>query len=473
MAGQMALGGGLSTSHLCSSSITRSESSLSSSNPSKLQPRAFGSTSNIRVHNASSVVASAKKKGWFDDPFDYGADEEEDTMGELMSQGPQEAEDPRPSRDPDSESGYLDFPAGFMPEVASLGTLIRNDVRRCLCMVSGGVYENLLFFPVIQMLKNRYPGVRIDVMATPRGKQTYEMNKNVRMAWVHPVDDQFLRPVDFTETIGKIKGEYYDLVVSTKLAGLGQSIFFWLASVRNKVSYTFPDVNAAGATKFLDVAIKAPQLELAESGFNMYAEMIEELSQMGKNLPKTEAPPLEVGIGRKVKAYVENKYLEAGLSEGEFLVFHGIKSDSSASMTSRGDKDSLLPIEMWAEIAKSTSEKVVFVIPNEKLRSKVKESCGENTHIVFITTPSQLGALINASTGVVTTNTAALQLAIALKKPTVSLFASQEKAKLFIPEYARDSCAVVASKTGKLSNLDVKAVTMALSTIAKEALVAA
>lgn len=31
------------------------------------------------------------------------------------------------------------------------------------------------------------------------------MNKNVRKAWVHPVDDQFLRPVDFTETVGKIK----------------------------------------------------------------------------------------------------------------------------------------------------------------------------------------------------------------------------------------------------------------------------
>lgn len=35
--------------------------------------------------------------------------------------------------------------------------------------------------------------------------QTYEMNKNVRMAWVQPVDDQFLRPVDFTEIVGKIK----------------------------------------------------------------------------------------------------------------------------------------------------------------------------------------------------------------------------------------------------------------------------
>jgi hypothetical protein len=43
---------------------------------------------------------------------------------------------------------------------------------------------------------------------------------------------------------------------------------------------------------------------------------------------------------------------------------------------------------------------------------------------------------------------------------------------LFIPEYAKD-CAVVASKTNKLSGLDLKAAKMALSTIAKEALVTA
>jgi hypothetical protein len=162
MAAQVALGGGLASSHLC---IARA----SSSNLPKLQPRAFGSArGNARVR----VRARTEKKlGWFDDPFDYGPDEEEDTMGELMSRGAQSAEDPSPPHDADSEFGYLDFPAGYMPEIASLGTLIRNDVRRCLCFISGGVYENLLFFPVIQLLKNRYPGVKIDVMATPRGKQ--------------------------------------------------------------------------------------------------------------------------------------------------------------------------------------------------------------------------------------------------------------------------------------------------------------
>jgi len=117
---------------------------------------------------------------------------------------------------------------------------------------------------------------------------------------------------------------------------------------------------------------------------------------------------------------------------------------------------------------------VVFVIPNEKERLKVQESCGEDSHIVFITTPGQvclqlrffyfslvnfvrfnfsffgyinahhecammgcpteleiavidlcigwgieqLTALISDSSGVVTTNTVALQLAIAMKKPT-------------------------------------------------------
>lgn len=128
-----------------------------------------------RLHSRRHLAKATKKKqGWFDDPFDYGEDEEEDEeeeFGQLLSRGVQNARDPIPDRDEDSAMGFLDFPAGYMPEIASLGTLIRNDVRRCLCIVSGGVYENLLFFPVIQLLKNRYPGVKIDIMAGARGKQ--------------------------------------------------------------------------------------------------------------------------------------------------------------------------------------------------------------------------------------------------------------------------------------------------------------
>ncbi len=220
------------------------------------------------VHHYYHVVARAKK-GWFDDPFDYGPDEDI-TNGDLMAEGKQSAEEQTLFRDPDSRDGYLDFPAGYNIEIASLGTLVRHDVRRCCCLVAGEVYDNLLFFPVIQLLKERWPGVQVDIMASERGKQvqkfshnseialetsfsdcnftmssnkipfrawvaalsrqallaylmkvhtmiwsrvlgktthlqTYELNKYVRRAWVQNVNHHFLTPVDFTETLGMIK----------------------------------------------------------------------------------------------------------------------------------------------------------------------------------------------------------------------------------------------------------------------------
>lgn len=147
--------------------------------------------------------ANLKKKNQWLDPFDDGADPEME-YGSLFADGKQE-EDPRPPDDPGNPYGFLKFPAGYNVEVASLGLKVRGDVRRCCCVVSGGVYENLLFFPLIQLLKNRYPGVQVDVIASPRGKQTYELNKNVRWANVYDLDDDFPEPAEYTDMVGVIK----------------------------------------------------------------------------------------------------------------------------------------------------------------------------------------------------------------------------------------------------------------------------
>lgn len=75
--------------------------------------------------------------------------------GSLFVDGKQD-EDPRPPDNPNNPYGFLKFPKGFNVEIASLPLKIRGDVRRCCCVISGGVYENLLFFPAIQLLKDRY-----------------------------------------------------------------------------------------------------------------------------------------------------------------------------------------------------------------------------------------------------------------------------------------------------------------------------
>ncbi|VAI02650.1 unnamed protein product [Triticum turgidum subsp. durum] len=91
-------------------------------------------------------------------------------------------------------------------------------------------------------------------------------------------------------------------------------------------------------------------------------------------------------------------------------------------MKSRGDDDCLLPLELWAEIAKEISSggnglRPLFVMPHEKHREEIEEIVGEETAYLFITTPGQLTCLINDSAGVVATNTAAVQLANARDKP--------------------------------------------------------
>ncbi|KAG7992701.1 hypothetical protein I3843_02G140000 [Carya illinoinensis] len=408
-----------------------------------------------------NLQAQAKKKNSWLDPFDDGEDPEME-YGSLFTDGKQE-EDPRPPDNPNSPSGFLKFPAGFNVEIAPLALKIRGDVRRCCCVVSGGVYENLLFFPAIQLIKDRYPGVQVDVVASARGKQTYELNKNVRWATVYDPDDDFPEPAEYTDMVGLLKNRYYDMVLSTKLAGLGHAAFLFMTTARDRVSYVYPNVNAAGAGLLLSETFTPDSINLSDGGYNMYHQMLDWLGKPFRSVPRQPVLPLRVAISRKLKEVAEAKYRSAGAEKGRYIVIHGIKSDSKASMQSRGDPDSLLPIEVWAEIADSIRGlRPVFVIPHEKERENVEELFGDDASIVFITTPGQLAALINDSAGVIATNTAAIQLANAREKPSIALFCSEEKGKLFVPNAEGKRCAVVSSKTGKLIDIDVGAVKRAL-----------
>ncbi|KAG6479003.1 hypothetical protein ZIOFF_062453 [Zingiber officinale] len=305
---------------------------------------------------------------------------------------------------------------GFNVKLTSLASKVRDDVCLCCCVISGGVYENLLFFPVIQLIKDRYPGVQIDVVASPKGKQVYEVNKNVRWANVYDPDEDFPEPTEYVNMIGLLK-----------LAGLGHAAFLFMTSTRDKVSYVYPNVNVAGAGLLLTETFTSPTMNLSECGYHMYDEMEEWLGRSFCSVPRHPVSPLRVPISKKLRAYVEEKYSKVGVRKGGFVVIHGIETDSVASMRSKGDSDSLLPIQVWVEIVKGLRYillacgnrvvKPLFVIPHEKVREDVEEVVGDDTHIFFITTPGQLAALVDDAIRVIATNTAALQLANARNKP--------------------------------------------------------
>ncbi|XP_042432632.1 photosynthetic NDH subunit of subcomplex B 1, chloroplastic-like [Zingiber officinale] len=408
------------------------------------------------------VAAAVKKKKnpWLD-PFDYGEDPNIE-YGSLFTDGKQE-EDPRSPDNPSDPYDFLKFPMGFNVEHDSLASKVRGDVRLCCCIISGGVYENLLFFPVIQLIKDRYPGVQIDVVASPRGKQVYEVNKNVRWANVYDPDEDFPEPAEYVNMIGLLKNRYYDFILSTKLAGLGHETFLFMTSTQDKVSYVYPNVNAAGAGLLLIETFTSPTMNLSERGYHMFDEMEEWLGRPFRSVPRHLVSPLRVSISKKLRAYVEEKYSNVGVRKGGFVVIHGIETDYVASMRSKGDSDSLLPIQVWVEIVKGLAcgnrgVKPLFVIPHKKVREDVEEVVGNDTHILFITTPGQLATLVDDAIGVIATNTAALQLANAHNKPSIALFSSEEKANTFVPNAREKRCSIIASSTGKLIDIDVESV---------------
>lgn len=59
------------------------------------------------------------------------------------------------------------------------------------------------------------------------------------------------------------------MILSTKLAGLGHATFLFLSTARDRVSYVYPNVNAAGAGLLLSETFTPDSTNLSEGGYHM------------------------------------------------------------------------------------------------------------------------------------------------------------------------------------------------------------
>lgn len=62
-----------------------------------------------------------------------------------------------------------------------------------------------------------------------------------------------------------LQSRYYDMSLSTKLARLGHAAFSFMSNIRDRVSYIYPTVNAAGAVLLLSETFTAESMNLSEA----------------------------------------------------------------------------------------------------------------------------------------------------------------------------------------------------------------
>jgi hypothetical protein len=72
-----------------------------------------------------------------------------------------------------------------------------------------------------------------------------------------------------TFLLQSLQNRYYDLILSTRVGGLGHALFLFMSSSRDKVGYVYPDVNSVGAGLFLNEMFKASSSNLSEGGYHM------------------------------------------------------------------------------------------------------------------------------------------------------------------------------------------------------------
>lgn len=66
-----------------------------------------------------------------------------------------------------------------------------------------------------------------------------------------------------------LQSRYYDMVLSTRLAGLGHAAFLFMTTARDRVSYVYPNANSAGAGLLLSQTFTPDSMSLADGGYNM------------------------------------------------------------------------------------------------------------------------------------------------------------------------------------------------------------
>eukprot|EP00899_Mesostigma_viride_P019489 jgi/Mesvir1/27541/Mv07299-RA.1 len=368
-----------------------------------------------------------------------------DSEGSITTIAPEEKPTlaNRASTDP---NGYLDFPELYNIETSSLGIYVRGDAEAIICFTFGGVGEQLLFFPVVEALRRQNPLSSIDVACPAGSKKAWELNRNVRRTYAFDLGGSFLDPDEYTDFLGFMKQQYYGKGVCARPVGLGGALTLFLSSIEQRISYVRPNVSAAGSGLFLTKAIPAKTLNVLSLGTAMFDDLI----KAGLNAP--EVPPLEVNVPAPATQWAIDTLSDMGLRGKKFVLAHGLPSSSSAAMTMLGDAETSFPVASWSKLAAKSSLPMVFAA------AKPEDADGPPalSNVVQANSPGKLAALVAASSGVVTTNTAALQLAMALGKKSVALFGSANTAVAFVPRAKKDLVYPIVAESGGVKGISME-----------------
>jgi ADP-heptose:LPS heptosyltransferase len=307
---------------------------------------------------------------------------------------------------------------------------------RILALVPGGIGDQILFFPTLATLKEKYPQAAIDVLVEPRSKAAYRVCATVDDVLVFDYKDRN-GLADYLNLLGIVRDREYDVAIA-----LGQrwtvGLLLWLNGIPTRVGYQ--------TQKSWFITDPVP-LKSEQYAAHMYHDLV---SGLGIQTP---CPPLSVSVPRADIDWAEAEQQRLGLKESGYILIHG----GSSQLALQKGIDKIYPAQSWLSIVKDIQDKqpnvpiVLIEGPEDNKFIKAMRAGTENLKVVSPPDIGKLAALIAGANLMLCTDSAPMHLAIAVGTYTIALFGPTQAKKLIPPN--NDKICPVQSRTKAIGDI--------------------
>ena len=298
---------------------------------------------------------------------------------------------------------------------------------RILCLVPGGINEQLLFFPTLESLKNKYPNVLIDVLVEPLAKSAYRICPYVNEILFF---DYKYRNVsaDYLNLVGVIRDRGYDIAITTGNK-LILELLLWSNSIPWRIGYK------TQTSWFLSHSITQKEEQYAAE---TYHDLLLKLNI------QPSCPSIKIAVPKDDISWTETQLQSLSVKENGYIAIYGGENNS-------------YPVSSWIEIINSIQKKepsLSIVLLESNTEQTWTKSILDNCKNLKIINPDNLGklsAVIAGANLLVCIDSVPLQLGIAVGTYTIALF-SDTKANHKIPTNY-DRCIAIQSPSNQLADI--------------------
>ncbi|PMB05378.1 glycosyltransferase [Fischerella thermalis CCMEE 5198] len=311
---------------------------------------------------------------------------------------------------------------------------------RIVALVPGGISDQILFFPTLDDLKRNYPDAQIDVVVEPRSKAAYRVSKSVNDVLMFDYKDRNSL-ADWANLVGILRDREYDVAIALTQSLL-MGLLLWLTGIPTRIGY-----KGKGAA-FLTHTVPLKQEQYAA---DVYHTLLQELGI------KSPCPQLAVNVPKLDIDWADKEQLRLGVKETGYILIHNGVNELPANQ----GQDRTYPAENWLDIIQDCQQKqpdIPVMVVQEPGQQEFVAQLKQSIPDIKITSPDNMGklaAMIAGANLLLCTDSAAMQLAVAVQTYTIALFGSTDPAKL-LPK--SEKIIAIKSSTGKIADISPKTI---------------